>query len=171
MYLELESWSSSSAVDRSSHGIHRGENLFCCWLYLHTVTVDRSSLDNGFISHRRAMMYPKDMFVCNAMNNRRGDEEWVMKIYSEASLASGWWGMCAASLAVLYRSFAGEFRQERSADCHQRTLLSHKPRVSQFCTFSKVQAQKRHFISVTTSQNNRLQRNSSTPHSSQVPLL
>lgn len=71
-----------ATVDYFRQRIYYGENLFCCLLYLHTVTVDRSSLYIGFISHRQPKTCPKDMFVSNTMNNCCSDKQWVMEIYS-----------------------------------------------------------------------------------------
>lgn len=112
--------SGGTTGDNSRHRIYHGLNLFCCSLYLHTVTVDRSSLYNGFISHRRPETCPKDMFVWNAMSNRWGDAEWVMKIYARLPSPPGLWGMGGTSLATLYGSFIF-----RSADAVVHAQFSH----------------------------------------------
>lgn len=115
MYILVWMVQAFAMVDYSWHRIYHEVNLFSCWLYLHAVTADLSSLYNGFISHSQPRTWPKDMFVSNAMNSCWDDEEWVMKIYSESPLASGLWRMCGTSLAILYSSFTGEPQKERSA--------------------------------------------------------
>ncbi len=57
----------------------------------------------------------QDMFVSNAMNNCKGDEEWAMKVESESSFASGSWTTCGTSHGGLVKH-VGETLEERRGD-------------------------------------------------------
>lgn len=117
LYYVLDGTAIRATVDYCRQRIYHRENvLFRGLLYLHTVTVDRSSLYNGFISHRQPKTCPKDMFVSNTMNNCCSDEKWVMEIHSVFFCLRLMRVMCWTSLAILYGSFIGEPLQEKCTD-------------------------------------------------------